>query len=340
MNKEQFERVTSRYGSLRLAIVGDFCLDRYLEIDPARTEISIETGLEVYNIVNVRSQPGAAGTILNNLVALGIGEIHAVGACGEDGEGWELMRALQAKPGVNLEHFAQSAERRTFTYTKPLVMEQGKAPRELNRLDVKNWSPCPAGLAERIKRSVLALADKVDAFILMDQVDLPETGVVTAKVLDGVRELVQALPAKVIVADSRRGLAGFPPVTFKMNHTELARLLRREATHNLDEIKASAAELARRERHPVFVTMAERGVVGADAHGIVTHVPAFPVRGELDIVGAGDSVTANLTAALAAGAGTGEAMQLAMAAASIVIHQLGTTGTASVSQIRELVQPA
>ena len=63
----------------------------------------------------------------------------------------------------------------------------------------------------------------------------------------------------------------------------------------------------------------------------------LPVRGEIDIVGAGDSVTANLAAALAAGASLAEALELANAAASIVIHQLGTTGTASVAAIAELL---
>ena len=63
--------------------------------------------------------------------------------------------------------------------------------------------------------------------------------------------------------------------------------------------------------------------------------PSLPIRGEIDIVGAGDSVTANLAAALAAGASPAEALELASAAASVVIHQLGTTGTASVRQIAE-----
>ena len=74
MNAARFAEITGRYPSLRLALVGDFCLDRYLEIDPTREEISIETGLPVRNVVRVRSQPGGAGTILNNLVALGVGQ--------------------------------------------------------------------------------------------------------------------------------------------------------------------------------------------------------------------------------------------------------------------------
>ena len=79
MIPERLSDIAGRYAKLRLAVVGDFCLDRYLEIDPARAEASIETGLPVYNVARVRSQPGAAGTILNNLVALGVGEIFPVG---------------------------------------------------------------------------------------------------------------------------------------------------------------------------------------------------------------------------------------------------------------------
>src|SRR3954471_1227047 len=90
--------LTSRYRDLAIAVFGDFCLDRYFEIDPAREEISIETGLPVHNVINVRCQPGGAGTILNNLAALGIGTIYPVGLCGDDGEGFELQRALRARP--------------------------------------------------------------------------------------------------------------------------------------------------------------------------------------------------------------------------------------------------
>src|SRR5437773_3122886 len=122
MDLARFEKITNRYAHLRIAIVGDFCLDRYLEIDPAKREISIETGLPVHNVVNVRSQPGGAGTILNNLAALGIGEIFPVGFSGEDGEGYELHRALRARKGARLDHFVMLAERRTFTYCKPLVL--------------------------------------------------------------------------------------------------------------------------------------------------------------------------------------------------------------------------
>ena len=340
MTLERFQEISAQYSDLRIAIVGDFCLDRYLEIDPARQEISIETGLPVHNVTNVRSQPGAAGTILNNLVALGVGEIYPVGFCGEDGEGYELRRSLLARRGVKLDYFVETDLRRTFTYCKPLVMAPGKAPVELNRLDSKNWSPTPAMLQGRLIDCVGRLAAQVDAMILMDQVDIPETGVVTAKILEAIAAVAKELPELMILADSRRGLRGYPRVSLKMNAAELAALTDSGGGLEIPAIKQCAAALAREKDRPVFVTLAERGVVCAAPWIEATHISAHPVRGEIDIVGAGDSVTANLTAALASGATLREASEIAMAASSIVIHQLGTTGTASVPQISELVGTA
>ncbi|MCX8511545.1 MAG: carbohydrate kinase, partial [Chthoniobacteraceae bacterium] len=90
MDQERLRDLLNSFAKLRLAVVGDFCLDRYLEIDSAHHELSIETGLPVYKVTRVRAQPGAAGTVLNNLVGLGVGTIFPVGFCGDDGEGYEL----------------------------------------------------------------------------------------------------------------------------------------------------------------------------------------------------------------------------------------------------------
>jgi rfaE bifunctional protein kinase chain/domain len=337
VSPDRFQEITANYASLSIGVVGDFCLDRYLEIDPARQETSIETGLPVHNVVNVRSQPGAAGTILNNLVALGIGEIYPVGFAGEDGEGFELRESLQNRHGVRLDHFWQTDQRRTFTYCKPLVVEAGKPPLELNRFDSKNWTPTPALLQGRLIDSTANVAAESDALILMDQVELPETGVITSRLLEAVGCIVRELPYLPIVADSRRGLRGYPPVYFKMNSAELSAFADCPGHAELEELKAVAGALARKQGRSVFVTLSERGMLGASPEGRIEHVPALPVRGPIDIVGAGDAVTANLTAALAAGATLRDSLEIAMAAASIVIHQLGTTGTATVAQIGSLL---
>lgn len=339
MNTQRFNALTSRYPNLRVAVAGDFCLDRYLEIDPARQEISIETALPVHNIVRVRSQPGGAGTILNNLVALGVGAIHPVSLAGRDGEGYELRRALAAKRGVVMKHFVMSAQRQTFTYTKPMIMEPGQPPRELSRLDRKNWSLTPGSLQTKLIASLRQLAPALDALIVLDQVDVPDTGVVTPRLLETLAELSVAYPQLLILADSRRGLAAYPAVCLKMNRAEL-RTLTGESPSSLDQLKQTVAALADKKQRPVFVTLAEDGMMGAMPGAPAEYLPAWPKRGEIDIVGAGDAVTANLAAALAAGGNLGEALETANAAASIVIHQLGTTGTATVGQIRDLLAPS
>lgn len=204
-------------------------------------------------------------------------------------------------------------------------------------MDSKNWTPTPEEVQRQLARTVVDLAPNVDAIILLDQVDLAETGVVTRALLEQVRALSITRPDLLILADSRRGLRDFPPVGFKMNGAELATLTGQSGRLDLPQVKRWAAELAERNGRQVFVTLSESGMVGAEPGRPVVHVPSLPLRGEIDIVGAGDAVTANLTAALSAGAALEEALTVANAAASIVIHQLGTTGTASVGQLREFV---
>lgn len=335
MSPDCFAEITGRYPSLRVVLLGDFCLDRYLEIDPARQEISIETGLPVHNVVRVRSQPGGAGTILNNLVALGVGTIDIIGFCGDDGEGYELQRALRSLRGVQTRRFISTGYRRTFTYCKPLVMHRGAPPEELNRLDSKNWDPTPSQVEEHLVGALEESAAQAHAVIVLDQVDHVDTGVVTRGVREALGRLAATRPDLLILADSRRGLAGWPAVGFKMNAAELGALLGGQPPTELADVRAQAAELARRNGRPVFVTLSERGIVGALPDGTTEHVPALPVRGPIDIVGAGDAVSANLASALGARADLKAAMELAMAAANLVIHQLGTTGTASVPQLRE-----
>ena len=98
-----------------------------------------------------------------------------------------------------------------------------------------------------------------------------------------------------------------------------------------------ASELARSRGARVFVTLGPEGLLGALPDGSVEHVPALPLRGPIDIVGAGDAVSANLACALAAGASLREALKLAGAAASVVIHKIGTTGAAAVGEIAALL---
>ena len=88
------DRILATVPNRTIGLIGDLFLDRYFDIDPARDEPSVETGLTAYQVTRVRSYPGALGTVLNNLVALGVGTLVPIAILGDDGEGYELRQCL------------------------------------------------------------------------------------------------------------------------------------------------------------------------------------------------------------------------------------------------------
>src|SRR5258708_8828840 len=95
---DRISELLSRAPSMRVLVLGDFFLDKYLVTDPALSEISVETGLEARQVVEVRCSPGAAGTVTNNLSALGIGNIVPLAVTVADGAGFQLLNGLAPTP--------------------------------------------------------------------------------------------------------------------------------------------------------------------------------------------------------------------------------------------------
>src|SRR5256886_10722281 len=87
-------QILERIPALTVGVLGDLFLDRYLDIDATLTEPSIETGLDAYQVVRVRNCPGAAGTVVSNLAALGVKDVIPISVVGDDGEWYELSLAL------------------------------------------------------------------------------------------------------------------------------------------------------------------------------------------------------------------------------------------------------
>jgi rfaE bifunctional protein kinase chain/domain len=326
LTDESLERIVAAIPRLRVAVVGDLFLDRYLDIDAGLTESSVETGLDAYQVVRVRSYPGAAGTIVNNLAAFGVAAIPIVSVIGDDGEGYELRQALGRLPTVDTTHLSSRPDRRTPTYTKPMLCEAGRAPRELNRLDIKNRQPLPAASETAVMRALVALWPRVDAILVLDQVSEPDCGVVTSDVRGWLAERGTANQDRIVLADSRERIGRFAQVHAKPNERECLAAVG-------GDLPASAAALAQRIGKTVFCTRGEHGMLVAGSRGTVL-VPAYAVREPIDPVGAGDSTSAAIACALASGATEEEAAAFGNLVASITIQQIGTTGTASPEQIR------
>ena len=95
MTQARLQELLAGFGRLHITVVGDLFLDRWWEVDRSLDEPSVETGLTAYQVTGRRQSAGAAGTVLNNLAALGVGDVQAVSMVGDDGEGFELLRLLE-----------------------------------------------------------------------------------------------------------------------------------------------------------------------------------------------------------------------------------------------------
>lgn len=335
MTRERLEELLDRIPTMRIAVLGDFFLDRYLVIDPALAERSIETGLEARQVVDVRCSPGAAGTVTSNLAALGVRSLEAIGVIGDDGEGYELVRGLR-RTGVDTAPLAHAAARFTPTYTKPML-RTASGEREMERLDTKNRAPLDADLEERLAAAVAqrVAERRVDAIVVMDQVEERNCGAVTDRVRAVLADLGRRVPGVLIFADSRRRIGEYRNAVTKPNHHEAARALgRHPSTAETPEgAGACGRPLATLCGRPVFVTMGAAGIMVCDAER-ATRVPSVPVPDPIDIVGAGDSATAGIVCGLCAGATPEEAALLGNLCAAVTIRKLGTTGTASPDEVR------
>jgi rfaE bifunctional protein kinase chain/domain len=329
MNTQRLESLLARFPTLTLLVIGDYFLDRYFHIDRALAEVSLETGLEAHQVAQVRSDPGAAGTVTSNLRALGVSVI-ALGVIGDDGEGYELKRALAAR-GVDISPLIESRDRFTPTYTKPQLREADGVTRELNRMDIKNRVPLSAELEAAILTRLHNLAPRVDGVIVVDQVQEPNCGVITDRVRDEIAALARERPQQIFVAESRERIGLFREVIVEANAREARRAV---GLGDDAAVEALGAALYRCNCKPVIITVGAEGILVFDAAGSA-RVPGMRAQGPIDTVGAGDSVVAGLTAALGAGASLREAAAVGNLVASVTIQQIGTTGTATRVQVLE-----
>lgn len=338
MDRARLEKILNDLPNKRVAVVGDFFLDRYFIIDSQLAEISVETGLTVHQVVDIRLSPGAAGNVVANLRALGVGDVNCVGVIGADGEGFELRKCFDKIGANHSSWLIERTDRFTPCYTKPMLCENGKET-ELNRIDIKNRSALSAKAEDALIERLDALLPNIDALIIADQVQERNCGVITDRIRNMLAESAVKYPDKFFLVDSRIRNAEFRNVMTKPNKYEVVDAIRGNARPDaavdleisLNDAKACASELYKRTSSPVFLTAQEEGIFVVDES--IAQVPAVIVDGEIDPVGAGDSCAAGIAAALCAGATLKEAALLGNLTASVTIKKIGCTGTASPAEI-------
>ena len=335
MERSRLKEILNGIKDVRVAMFGDYYIDKWLYIDRDLDEPSLETNITAYQVVDRNIQPGAAGTVLNSFYSLGAGTIHAVGVIGDDGEGYELRSLLQ-KMRVDASKLVTCEDWSTPTYIKPTFRYEN-GMRESNRLDVHNRTALSGSDEKLLIRHLYDISEDVDALVVSDQRRQPsDIGVITPGIVSALSDIAVKNPGLCVYVDSRAAIGTYENLTLKCNHLEAAQAVFRDRDRKTDAetIKYCAEFLRKNTERDVIITWGENGTGVLSGEKFVL-VPAVKVSGPIDVTGAGDSMTAGMISAYCAGADIFEAALIGNLAASVTIRQIGKTGTASAGDIIE-----
>ena len=310
-----FERMRDR----RILVVGDLMIDEW--IWGAVTRISPEAPVPVVAVEDHSFTLGGAGNVANNLRALEANVTFA-GTVGDDAFAGHVRELLRAERVDDAGVFGASG-RPTTRKTRIVAHNQ-----QVVRADWESVEALPAHERARIARFVEEAAARSDAVILSDY----------AKGLFS-RDIVEAAQAcPLVLADPKpQNIGLFTGVTcVAPNALEAAQISGVRIVDTASLEAAGTGILERLECRYAVITRGENGMALFGSDGTRMQVPSV-ARTVYDVSGAGDTVIAVLTLALAAGAGIESAVQLANFAAGAVVEKLGTA-TASAGEILALVE--
>jgi rfaE bifunctional protein kinase chain/domain len=304
-------------------VVGDICLDHWCTYDPSLSEPSRETGIPRIGVMGSYVSAGAGGTVANNLAALKVYRVAVLGVVGDDGNGYELERALQVR-GVSLNLMVRDARLPTFTYTKLINAETGLEDKP--RVDFVPFRPLPEQIERQIMTRLESAIGGFDVVLVADQAETEHGGVITPNVRQLLKRLAVKHPDKVIWVDSRQRADTFRGVIVKPNRQEADEAcLRLFGTIDYQRLRQ------RLESRLLIVTRGPEGAVVVEP-GHETVVTTVRVEKPVDICGAGDSFSAGAALALAASSSPVDAVRFGNLVASVTIMKQGT-GTASPEEV-------
>jgi rfaE bifunctional protein kinase chain/domain len=327
------QEIIKKIKSVKIAVIGDFCLDAYWFINESRSEISIETGHLTRPVYQQKYSLGGAANVCNNLAAMQVKDIRAFGVIGNDPFGMEMIKIME-KTGINADNLLiQSKKWSTHVYIKPYKDDQ-----EQNRIDFGNFNQLSEETADKLIHNLRKAVNEVNIIIINEQV---LSGIHTEYFRHKLLEVINLFPDKIFIVDSRNFTGFFDGAYRKMNDTVATFLcgIKKDADEivSYSEVMNAAKILYERYRKPLLITRGDRGSLTADDKG-VTEIPGLMILNKLDTVGAGDSYLAGAASALAAGYSLVNAAETGTFTAGVTVQKLFQTGTATPEEILEIGQ--
>lgn len=330
LTPERLSEILSKIGNVKIASIGDICLDVYWRADMTKSELSRETPHFPLPVVEEWMSPGGGGNVAVNIAALQPANLFLLGVAGLDWRGDALLREIE-KRGIQCDGIIRSGSRVTNAYCKPLRKGVSQVEYEDPRIDFENFEPLAKEDEVRLITLLGHIAPTIDVLCVSDQM---KYGCITPAVRMKIMDL--ARHGLMVVVDSRDRIAFYKGVILKPNDVEGFRAVINPgdpSTATLGEHIEVAQTLANQNKSDVCMTLGPNGCISVDK-GIATHIPSHAVNPPIDACGAGDTFLAAYSCARAAGAKAHEAAMIANMAAEVTIRKIGTTGSAGIAEIK------
>jgi rfaE bifunctional protein kinase chain/domain len=320
-----------RFRSARVVVVGDLIADEYVYGRVAR--VSREAPVLILEYDTSEVVPGGAGNAASNMAALGA-HVRLISLVGRDEPGRRLVRALPSR--VDRRSLLRPAGFRTPMKTRILAGGIHSAKQQVVRVD--RLSARPIGDAERraVARAFRTAVRDADAVLFSDY----GSGLVTPGLAAELGTPVRARGVPVLV-DSRYAITRYRGLTASApNEAEVEAALGVRLDDNRRALERAGRRILDRTRmHAVIITRGSLGMAVFEPGRPTVHIPIHGSDHIVDVTGAGDTVMATLTLALAAGAGVVAAARLANVAGGLVVMKRGTA-TVSAAELRRALRGA
>ena len=308
--------IVKRFAERRIVIVGDAIADKFLHGSISR--VSREAPVFILRHDKTETLPGGAANCAMNLVALGA-RVSLISVTGADEAGSELRAKLEAA-GVDIDGVIVSQKVQTTTKVRILAGHSHSNKQQVIRLDYDSAPINDGELREALNHKLNKTVAAADAVVISDY----NYGVVDAQTIEVIRKT-----SRPVLVDSRFRLAEFTGFTAATPNQEEVENLIGSQISSVEQLETTAIELKERLGYrALLVTRGPQGMTLLEDDAAPLHIPAVGAQQAVDVTGAGDTVIATFTLALASQASFADAARLANYAGSLVVMK---RGTASVS---------
>ncbi len=304
----------------KVLVVGDLALDEMIYGDAER--ISREAPVLILQHTKTKLILGGASNAAHNVATLNNGKVGVIGVSGDDYYS-ELLFDTFKEANIDCSKIVKDKTRKTIVKTRISGSITTSITQQIVRVDRQSKGPISEETEAKIIKNIEKVLPDYDAVILSNY----HIGTLTDKIINTTIELANKL-GKVVVVDAQKDLHLYKNVTsMTPNLPDTEKSVGFEITSEEDLKRAGSKLMAETDAKAILITCGADGMFVTKPNNDFTKIPVFNKSEVFDVTGAGDTVTAVYSLALAAGIDPVYSAIIGNVAASLVVRQFGCATT-------------